>query len=102
MPPRLGPRLVASPKQGHFDKSDEWKSYLPAVFAENCARAPPTKVAPYDSAKTFVALPSLVARRQQNQRIPILRMEEVHGRSSAWHVKEKVFPRANRKLNQTE
>ena len=39
MVPRLGQRLAASPKQGHFDKFDEWKNYVPAVFAENYARA---------------------------------------------------------------
>lgn len=69
--------LRASPKQGHFDKFDEWKSYLPAVFAENCARALSTRVAPCGSAKTFVALPSLVARCQQNKHIRLLRMEDV-------------------------
>jgi hypothetical protein len=37
----------------------------------------PTKAAQYGSAKTFVALPSLAARCQQNQRIRILRMGEV-------------------------
>jgi hypothetical protein len=77
MLPCLGQRLAASPKQGHFDKFDEWKSYLPAVFAENCTRALPTKAAPYGSAKAFVALLPLVARCQQNKRIRILRMEEV-------------------------
>lgn len=77
MLPCLGQRLAASPKQGHFDKFDEWKSYLPAIFAENGARALPTKAAPYGSAKTFVALPPLVARCQQNKHIRILRMEEV-------------------------
>ena len=79
MLPCLGQRLAASPKQGHFDKFDEWKSYLPAVFAENCARALSTKVAPCGSAKTFVALPSLVAGCQQNKHRLILRMEEVSG-----------------------
>jgi len=77
MLPCLGQRLAASPKQGHFDKFDEWKSYLPAVFAENSPRALPTKAAPYGSAKTFVALPSLVASCQQNKHIRILRTEEV-------------------------
>jgi hypothetical protein len=65
----LGQRLAASPKQGHFDKFDEGKSYLPAVFADNGARARPIKAAPFGSAKTFVALPSLVARCQQNKQI---------------------------------
>ena len=77
MLPCMGQRLAASPKQGHFDKFDEWKSYLPAAFAGNGARALPTKAGPYGSAKTFVALPSLVASCQQNKHIRILRTEEV-------------------------
>jgi hypothetical protein len=73
MLPCLGQRLAASSKQGHFDKFDEWKSYLPAIFAENGARALPTKAAPYGSAKTFVVLWS----RDASKHIRILRMEEV-------------------------
>ena len=108
MLPCLGQRLAASPKQGHFDKFDEWKSHLPAVFAENCARALSTKVAPCGSAKTFVALPSLVAGCQQNT-ILSHRMEEVsaYGTRQPSLSKEQVsiprrltaFPQASRKLN---
>jgi hypothetical protein len=46
MLPRLGQRLAASPKQGHFDKFDEWKNEMPAIFAENCARALPYQGGP--------------------------------------------------------
>ena len=107
MLPCLGQRLAASPNQGHFNKFDEWKS-LPAVFADNGARALPTKAAPYGSAKTFVALSPLVARCQQNT-ILILRMEEVsaYGTRQPSLSKEQVsiprrltaFPQASRKLN---
>jgi hypothetical protein len=64
-------------KTGHFDKFDEWKSNLSAVFVENGTRALAIKAAPYGSAKTFVALLSLIARCQQNRQRRIIQMEEV-------------------------
>jgi len=88
MLPCLGQRLAASPKQGHFDKFDEWKSYLPAIFAENGARALPTKAAPYGSAKTFVALPPLVAKCQQTHTHPPNGGGVGVWRSSAWYLKK--------------
>jgi hypothetical protein len=58
MLPRLGQRLAASPKQGHFDKFDEWKILcrrsLPRIALEHCL----TKAAQYGSAKAFDGLPS--------------------------------------------
>ena len=93
MLPCLGQRLAASPKQGHFDKFDEWKSYLPAVFADNGARALPTKAAPYGSAKTF-RRPALFGREMPAKQIDthVLRMEEVsaYGARQPWYLEGKV------------
>jgi hypothetical protein len=92
-------------KQGHFDKFDEWKNYLPAVFAENDARALPTKAASYGSAKTFVALPPLVARYQQAHTYPpngggvAYGARQVSQRKSKHTAQTRRVPQASRKPN---